>query len=158
MRQRVTSAPSKMMFYTTSARKDPSLARNRFKRFGGGGVSDVRSDYGTTRNNQDSSRDRAADDDHPHIVTIGTEDKEASPADFVDEIGDAILEANESMWQLIFHNDAVTKVIFPVEGNGEVESHGDDDSLEDGGGIPLFMRAWNRVSSMVFMGRTKAQE
>lgn len=135
MRQRVTSAPSKMMFYTTSARKDPSLARNRFKLFGGGGVSDVRSDYGTTRNNQDSSRDRAADDDHPQIVTIGTEDKEASPADFVDEIGDAILEANESMWQLIFHNDAMAKIIFPVEGNGEVESHGDDDSLGDGGTI-----------------------
>lgn len=135
MRQRVTSAPSKMMFYTTSARKDPSLARNRFMRFVGGGVSDVRSDYGTTRNNQDSSRDRAADDDYPQIVTIGTEDKEASPADFVDEIGDAILEANESMWQLIFHNDAMTKVIFPVEGNGEVESHGDDDSLGDGGTI-----------------------
>jgi hypothetical protein len=135
MRQRVTSAPSKMMFYTTSARKDPSLARNRFNRFGRGGVSDVRSDYGTTRNNQDSSRDRAADDDHPHIVTIGTEDKQAGGevADFVDEIGDAIMEANESMWQLIFHNDAMAKVIFPVEGNGEVE--GDDDSLGDGGTI-----------------------
>lgn len=135
MRQRVTSAPSKMMFYTTSARKDPSLARNRFKRFGGGGVSDVRSDYGTTRNNQDSSRDRAADDDHPHIVTIGTEGNETGGevADIVDEIGDAILEANESMWQLIFHNDVVAKVIFPVEGNGEVEGDGDDDSLEDGG-------------------------
>ena len=135
MHQRVTSAPSKMMFYTTSARKDPSLARNRFKRFGGGGVSDVRSDYGTTRNNQDSSRDRAADDDHPHIVTIGTEGNETGGevADIVDEIGDAILEANESMWQLIFHNDVVAKVIFPVEGNGEVEGDGDDDSLEDGG-------------------------
>ncbi|KAL7449816.1 hypothetical protein ACHAWC_001834, partial [Mediolabrus comicus] len=134
-KERVTSAPSKMMFYTTSARKDTSLARNRFKRFGGGGVSDVRSDYGTTRNNQDSSRDRAADDDHPHIVTIGTKDKEGGGevADFVDEIGDAILEANESMWKLIFHNDAMAKVIFPVEGNGEVE--GDDDSLGDGGTI-----------------------
>ena len=124
MRQRMITPtpPTKMMFLSTSARKDPTLARNKLQRTG---VSDDdrRTDFGTSRNNLEAtSRDRADDDDHPHVVTIGEEKPEEDEdevfvvANIVDKIGDAVVDANDALVKMIFDNEEVTKFIFPVEG------------------------------------------
>ncbi|KAL7491557.1 hypothetical protein ACHAWT_000947 [Skeletonema menzelii] len=122
-----------MAFLYTSAEKDPTLARNKYNFFGrsnsnnnnnnnnnhsssnNAAAADDRTDIGTTRTNQESTRDDNDDNkgnknDPPKEVTIKSPKPEK---DLIDIIGEAVIEANDAIVATVCDNKAITKTIFP---------------------------------------------
>ena len=120
-RQKLVYTPTPMALLSTSARKDPTLARNKYLKQRFRAVDD-RADFGTTRAVQESARDGV--DDHPQIVTI-IEPQEPEP-EIIDMIGNAVMNVNDAMVKMIFDNEAVTKTIFPYVDGTYYPRMGDD--------------------------------
>ncbi len=123
-RQKLVYAPTPLALLSTSARKDPTLARNKYQKQK---VSppDDRADFGSARTDQDSPRDGVDDHRDPPQLTIREEPAEPEPT-IIDIIGDAIVDANDAMVNLVFDNEAVTKAIFPYMGGNYYVPKGRD--------------------------------
>jgi len=123
-----TSTP--MALLSTSARKDPTLARNKyfFQKKANSNSSAARDDFGTTRTaNQDSSRDDngivATEDDN--VPPPKQREVEPEATTLIDQFGDAVVDANDAMVAIVCDNKAVARVIFPyMDGDYHVPNDG----------------------------------
>ena len=131
-----------MALLSTSARKDTTLARNKYffqkKSNNNNNNTTARDDFGTTRTtNQDSSRE-----DNGIVATTEDDDNVPPPppkrkvepeaTTLIDQFGDAVVDANDAMVAIVCDNKAVARVIFPyMDGDYHVPNDGGGEKVEE---------------------------
>ena len=142
MKERNTATP--LSFSPTSARKDPTLARNKYpyyqnnysytkdlvnahQRQRKNRTRDARTDVATDReSNEDVSREGVEEIAPVTEVTVPPPEDEPEPT-VVDEFGDEVVSANDWLVALIFDNKVITKAFFPyMDGDYYNPDHADE--------------------------------